>query len=245
MQNLESTIKDDGGVLHFDGFALHRHEYRQRKEHHKFVTDHRDTSAIHNEIADSLVEFVSQRFEADEKLLAVVKPFVSLSTDADIKAVHSTLCPDLDLQSLSLEYDDLIEDANNLPGIREKNLRDLVCMLTRSAQYSTICIVLTRLLAAKPHSADVERLISASNNLKSVGRSSMKLNTENLYLFIHYNMPVLSNWDPKPAVIHWMNQKRRRVRERTKGKQQPYFKGLFTEAHQEGLENNETEPESD
>jgi len=58
-------------------------------------------------------------------------------------------------------------------------------------------------------------------------------------------MPALSDWDPKQAVLHWMNHKCRRVTERKKGKQQSYFKGVFTEASQQGLEDNETEPDSD
>jgi hypothetical protein len=43
-------------------------------------------------------------------------------------------------------------------------------------------------------------------------------------------MPVLTDWDPKPAIIHWMNNKCRRVRDRTKGRQQSYFMGVFAEA---------------
>jgi len=128
----------------------------------------------------------------------------------------------------SLEYYDLVDDANNMPDMRKKTLRDFVVTLSQSPDYTNITKALSRLLAVKPHSADVERLISASNNLKSVSRSTMKLNTENMYLFIHYNMPVLSDWDPTPAIIHWMKNKRRRVRDRTKGRQQPYFKGVFS-----------------
>lgn len=160
----------------------------------------------------------------------MVQPFVQISKDADIVEIHKLLCSDSDLQSLSLEYDDLIDDADNVPHMRKKTLRDLVVTLSQSPDYTNVTKALSRLLAAKPHSADVERLISASNNLKSVSRSTMKLNTENMYLFIHYNMPVLTDWDPKPAIIHWMNNKCRRVRDRTKGRQQSYFKGVFAEA---------------
>jgi len=63
--------------------------------------------------------------------------------------------------------------------------------------------------------------------LKSVGRSSMKLDNENMYLFIDYNMPPLAEWNPRPAVVYWMNQKSRRARQRTRGKGQLYFKRVF------------------
>lgn len=226
VQMMESSV----GILRRDNIILETYEHRQKKEHHKYVTDRRDFLAIRNEVIDSLVEFVSQRFQADEKLLSVVQPFVQISKDADIVEIHKLLCSDSDLQSLSLEYDDLIDDADNVPHMRKKTLRDLVVTLSQSPDYTNVTKALSRLLAAKPHSADVERLISASNNLKSVSRSTMKLNTENMYLFIHYNMPVLTDWDPKPAIIHWMNNKCRRVRDRTKGRQQSYFKGVFAEA---------------
>jgi len=46
--------------------------------------------------------------------------------------------------------------------------------------------------AAEPHSADVERLINSSNSLKSTERSRMSLDTQKMYLYIHYNMPPVS-----------------------------------------------------
>jgi len=109
----------------------------------------------------------------------VVQLFVEMSKAADIVEIQKLLCSDLDLQSLSLEYNDLTNnDANNLP-----DMRDLVVTLSQSPDYTNVpralslSLSLSQLLAAKPHSADVERLISASNNLKYVSRSTMKLNT--------------------------------------------------------------------
>ena len=61
------------------------------------------------------------------------------------------------------------------------------------------------MLAAKPHSANFERLISSSNALKVSGRSGMSVETENLYLYIHYNMPTLEEFDPWEAVMIWLS----------------------------------------
>jgi len=99
-----------------------------------------------------------------------------------------------------------------------------------SDEYMTVNTALSRILAAKPHGADVERLISASNNLKSPGRSRMSVETENLYLFVHYNLPPLYAWDPRPAAHYWMTRHSRRVQERRHGKKQQYFRGMFVEA---------------
>ena len=122
-------------------------------------------------------------------------------------------------------------------------LKDLIATLMQSdtGNFSTVINVLARLLAAKPHSADVERLISASNNLKSSDRSSMNNETTNLYLYIRYNMPVLTEWDPKAAVMHWLNEKIRRKRDRKRAKHQPYFNGVFCEASSTAISTSESE----
>ena len=53
-------------------------------------------------------------------------------------------------------------------------------------------------MCAKPHSADVERIIFANNVLKSVNRNIMKIEIGNNKLFIHYNIPDLGNCNPIP-----------------------------------------------
>ena len=57
----------------------------------------------------------------------------------------------------------------------------------------TLCCTYSIIIWAKPHSADVERIISTNNFLKSVYRNRMKIETENNQLFIHYKMPDLEN----------------------------------------------------
>ena len=62
------------------------------------------------------------------------------------------------------------------------------------------------MICAKSHSADVERIISANNVLKSVGihRNRMKIETENNKLCIHYNIPDLDKWNPRHEVLAWL-----------------------------------------
>ena len=53
----------------------------------------------------------------------------------------------------------------------------------------------------------------------------MHMSTENLFLYIKYNMPVLSEWDPRPAVLKWMQKVQRREKDCPKAKQ--HFRGVF------------------
>lgn len=109
------------------------------------------------------------------------------------------------------------------------------------------CNIFARILVAKPHSADVERLISASNLLKSPLRSTMSVKTENMYLYIHYNMPPLYEWDPNMSIVKWIKSKKHRIITRKKAKEQNYFNGVFPEAkkkhHQ--IENTNTDTDEE
>ena len=53
-----TEVNDD---VHLKGFRL-QSQKRRSTEHHKYVTDKRDISAVGNEISTSLIEFITQRF---------------------------------------------------------------------------------------------------------------------------------------------------------------------------------------
>lgn len=40
-------------------------------------------------------------------------------------------------------------------------------------------------------------------------------------------MPSLESWDPRPAIVHWIDAKKRRDRSPKKAKGQLWFKGIF------------------
>ena len=62
-----AEIENNDGQSSLRGFmSSNNDQSRRRREHHKYVTDRRSTSAVQCEIVDSLVEFVTQRFAADE-----------------------------------------------------------------------------------------------------------------------------------------------------------------------------------
>lgn len=180
------------------------------------------------------------------KRTIISDPFVELNGKADMKVVHELLCPDLDLVSLNFEYTELCQDAK----LKKLGLAKLTAHLATNGDASTnkeIFLAFARLLAATPHSADVERSISANNRLKTPLRSSIEIDTENKYLYVHFNMPPLIDWNPRNAVINWLNKKSRREHEikiencRRKAKYQRYFKGVFTQIDpNEGVDDDET-----
>ena len=200
---------------------------------YKYVSDRRarEASSILVEVIESLIEFLTQRFSADTDRMTLLKPFLNLTSDADLEGVHKFICADLNLETFALEYDELLGlEEVQLNSLQKCSLSQKVKLLAQSEHYKNVTVSLARILAAKPHSADVERLISSCNILKSPGRSSLQIETENFYLFIHHNMPPLCSWDPRPAVVQWLRNKSRRTVDRPKGKEQEYFSGVFAEA---------------
>jgi hypothetical protein len=58
----------------------------------------------------------------------------------------------------------------------------------------------------------------------------MNVSTENIYLYISYNLPLLYDWDSNMSIVKWMNSKKHRIITRTKAKQQNNFNGVFPDA---------------
>lgn len=198
----------------------------RRKKHHLYVSDRRDVAAIQNEIVESLVEFITQRFSIDESLFATVIPLVRFDQEnVDLRAVHRLIGCDLDLAAMSLEYAELAS-SKTLTSLK---LPQLVERLALSDDYPAMLTILARILAAKPHSADVERCISANNLLKTTLRARLNMSTENAYLFIHHNLPNTSTWDPRSSVLRWLSTPRRQ-KPSLRAKHQRYYRHVFSEA---------------
>ena len=78
-------------------------------------------TAVKKEIVYCLVEFLDQRFGVDQKIFKVVKPFIALKPDADIKEFHEIICSDLQLMELSLEFNSIVTSPELLRTLQ--NLR--------------------------------------------------------------------------------------------------------------------------
>lgn len=197
----------------------------------------RNYDAMRRKVTKSVLQFLKDRFSVDEKLVDILGPFCKLERNVNIKEVMNLIAPDADDFELQMQYDELCE----IPELKELSLLELLPRLAaaKSENFSEILNVFARIVAATPHSADVERSISANNRLKTSGRANFDIKSENKWLFIHFNLPTLENWDPRKTVVVWMNRKERRHHELTveasengtrKTTSQPYFKGIFQAA---------------
>lgn len=63
--------------------------------------------ALRKGILESIVAFLSERFEADEALLKTIDPIIKFESDADIEQVHEMVTQDLSLPRLSLQFQDI------------------------------------------------------------------------------------------------------------------------------------------
>jgi len=99
------------------------------------------------------------------KLLEIIT--INLSPHTNLQDVHKSIGEDIDLQELALEYEELLS-IENIHQLRSMNLNELFRTLCTSPYFINVVTLLARVLVSKPHSVDVERLISASHLLKTI-----------------------------------------------------------------------------
>lgn len=207
---------------------------------------------VRKDILNALCDFLVDRFNIDEELFNKIQPFVNFSNDADLKEIHTLLAPDVSLPSLHLQF----TDWSNGPAsatMKDLSLGEIILKLSKTSEsrnlYKELITVLARIAACTPHSADVERCVSANNLLKTKLRSCISLETENKYLYIHMNMPDLSQWNPTAAAKLFVNEKIRRHRDITPANEstrgQAVYKGVFPEAAASSDGNEDDEEEAD
>lgn len=247
--NVITELKTSQAPNGFEQILSQSIEKKQQKIFLKkieLVTENRrenSTDEIKIKAIDAIVKNLTIRFSSEENFVETIKPFVELDPNANVSAVHKIIALDLCLTSLSMQFIE-ISKGDQVAECRGMSLNDFIKRLTKSEEvfcnYKELVIVLARINACTPNSADVERCISSNNLMKTNLRSSLSIETELKYLYIHFNMPVLEQWNPRPAITSWINEKKRRERQittnpetdRTKFREQRYFKGVFSEAHQ-------------
>lgn len=190
----------------------------------------RSFSEIRQDIFKTLYDCLQKRFEIDDNLIKIIKPFLQLNADADIRSIHTMFAADLPLSSFNLEYTQLVQ-SKDYEGSDLSTQIKIMLSSGDSAKFGCVITVLSRINTCTPQSADVERTIKANNLMKTAFRNRLDLKTENMYLFIYFNMPPLEQWDPKKAIAIWINDKQRREHadliKKDTAKKQPYFKGIF------------------
>lgn len=192
-------------------------------------------------VCNSLSDHLSSRLEIDSDLLQLLDSFISLDSSVDLKKIHKVIGRDLDLSTVYVQFNDLV--GTNSKELPFPKLVKFLSSPERFEDFKEVTIMFARILACTPHSADVERCVSANNLLKTNQRSSLSLETENKYLYINFNMPSLEKWCPRPAIRKWLSEKNRRnphITNSGKTIQQPYFNGVFESAEEENDEELET-----
>eukprot|EP00795_Rhopilema_esculentum_P008999 gene8999-16642_t len=91
----------------FCGIKLWEKE-RRRPDANVFVTDRRKFNAIRNESVIAINTFVDKRLQVDRNASKSFTPFVKImATEDEIKEVHRSIAPDLDLANVAIQYQDL------------------------------------------------------------------------------------------------------------------------------------------
>ena len=202
----------------------------RRGSHNIYVSDKRTIDAVRNEVIQSVVNFLNDRLDDDSlESTAALSPLNKLdpsATNDQLKACHNAICPDLSLLDFASEY----RDAADIEDLRKLNTQSLLRALASEKKCSTLTTAIARVVAAKPHSADVERLVSTYNKLKTSDRAWLSSETIRNYLHVSENMGDLESFDPSQAALDWLTSKNRRAKYPEKAKQQGWFIGVFTEA---------------
>lgn len=209
-----------------------------------------DLSEFKAVVIDVLTESMKVRLQdEDGHLLSLIESFLNFEKDHDIMEIHSVIGKDLNISNLHLQYIDL---ANSHDSVKKQSLPQLVKYLVeekRVEHFTELSIMLARILACTPHSADCERCISANNCLKTHKRSSLLISTENNYLYVHFNMPTLEKFNPRAAGEQFISDVNRRNSNKSTSSiattSQPYFNHIFenTILPKENIFNDEYEEE--
>ena len=219
-EKLLAALGNEATLLH--GHDLWEKERRTKKAN-LYASDCRSTDAVRNEIINSLRNALLSRLPEEEFASLEVLRNLRAVTISELRVCHSAIVPDVPLSDFIQSYQ---EAANRITST--SSVRDVLRQTLHVNEWKPLSTALSRLIAAKPHSADVERLISSYNILKTDDRASLHSDTIRAYLQLRENMPPLANWDPRPAVSMWLTNKNRRPEQtHKKAHEQEYFNGIF------------------
>lgn len=190
----------------------------------------RSFDEIRIDIINKAIEMIEHRFLPDEQLIEIVQPFIEFDKNADIRQIHAKFGADLQLASLNLEFNELVR-LKLCSGLSLTNQIKKLIEPENVSKYDCVLAILCRINACTPQSADVERSIKANNLFKTAFRNRLNLATENKYMYVYFNMPPLEMWNPREAVVAWINAKNRRehvdLLQKETARNKSYFRGIF------------------
>jgi hypothetical protein len=224
-EQLNERLVRKGDVFTLHGVELTVDTPRRTSQCNKFVTDKRSFMAIRNEILETIENFVQQRLDTGEfSALSPLEKFDSNVTDDQLKQRHAKICPEMALIDFATSYREAAADRR----LAEKKCSGCLTLLGAVPSWRSLFVAVARVAAATPSSSDVERLISYYNLVKTRDRSSLDKSRMKDYLHVRFNMPCLSEFDPLPAVRHWLEAKDRRSKCTTvKSTAQEWYRHVF------------------
>lgn len=162
-------------------------------------------------------------------------------SDEQVKTAHLFVIPVYDLEDFAESYREVAK-ASAGTGTRdalEVWLRATYCKCWHGFHCFRLKYVWKihrgavwqyRIIAATPHSCDVERLISAHYLIRSPLRSSVSAETIKQFLYVNLNMPDLADFDVRPATKQFLLEKDRRPRLTSSVESSEWYTGVFSEA---------------
>ncbi len=245
---LLASVATNGNTVSLHGFRLKTNSStsRTRRQPNSFSSAKRDL------IITTLIKHLKIRLSLDDDLRSALKPLLKLNSSIsqqDLDKCHSYIIPDKDKQTFSVEYSvaaDKLKDFDcESPIISLQKLHEI-----QPDDFATLKVALARVAVLKPHSADVERLISWNAKLQSwvvtdhyqfifvpdfynkFKSPDRPLSSDSLfnYLYVNTNMGCLEDFNPAPAVQYWLNDKIRRPSASTMNHTQEWFRGVFNAA---------------
>lgn len=165
-EKLFLSLVDEGDML-FYGHQLTKTKARTCRASNNIVD-----SQTRKSIIRSLIELLNERLDYDADLQVALQPLASIKSTAtrtSLKLCYITIIPDLNEDEF---YSDFATPTDLLKNHQFKNPLDTLQNLQflEPNRLNVLKIALARVIAAKQHSADVERLISNTFSLPLVLR---------------------------------------------------------------------------
>jgi hypothetical protein len=129
------------------------------------VTNVRSFDAVRHEVIQSLLNFITDRLPDNEFIklepLRHLKPDI---LDSELRECHSIIVSDFPLKDFAAAYREACKHKNLCDT--QLHPRQLLESTLIEPKWNALSVSLARLIASKPHSADVERLISSYNTTR-------------------------------------------------------------------------------
>lgn len=163
-ESLKNQIVTEDEKMLLKGFELLNASTKRKSSKNDF-------DSIRSGIIDSIINRLGERFESDDTLMQTIEPFLNFDKNADIRKIHELFATDLDLSSLSLQFNEMVDQ--NIVVKCAGNVQKINKTLAKNINYKEIVTTISRIQVCTPHSSDVERCISANNMIKTPLRNRL------------------------------------------------------------------------